>query len=508
MQILSKVIGKSLDIGQKIVRRKHINQLEQNLVLRKLLEKARYTQIGRRYDFEAIENSQNIIEAFSAQVPIVDYVQMQNLWWHKLQEGIENVTWPGKVNFFAMSSGTSDDSSKYIPVTEDLLRSTRKVATDQMFSLSDFGVSDTYYTKGVLMLGGSMSLEDRGEFMAGDMSGISAFTMPQWMNLYYKPGTKISRKTSWEERIELIVKSAHKWDVSTICGLPSWVQLVIEEILTYNSTSSIYDIWPNLELYIHGGISILPFKYYMQDIFGDEMKYMETYMASEGSFGFQRQPHKPLSLSAYAGVYFEFLPFPDCFEDGLVSENARAIDISQIQVGVPYALVISTVGGAWRYLIGDVIEFSDISALEFRIIGRTKHYLNTCGEHVSIDNLDQAIQETHKKWGVECGEYTVFAQHREGENKIYYDWYIGSDLDTEYASQIAKDLDECMKKVNDDYEIARKHMLDPIQVKLIPNDLFSNYLRVNSKFDAMKKFPRVLKDENIYKWLSYIASKK
>jgi hypothetical protein len=236
---------------------------------------------------------------------------MYDQWWHKCQEGIADVSWPGKVKYFALSSGTSESASKHIPVTQDMIKSIKRVGFKQLCSLTNFDIPSATFQKGVLMLGGTTSLFEKGEYYEGDMSGISAKNMPRWMSaLLYKPGKKIAKKPKWEDRIKLIVRNAKKWDVGTVCGVPAWVQIVFEEIIKYHKLNTIHDIWPNLNIYIHGGVSFEPYKDSFSKLLAKPISFVETYMASEGSFGFKAHPNDSgIKLVLNAGIFYEFVPF-------------------------------------------------------------------------------------------------------------------------------------------------------------------------------------------------------
>src|SRR5690606_21185021 len=218
--------------------------------------------------------------------------KMNEEWWHKLRTGGENITWPGKVKYFALSSGTSDSSSKHIPVTSDMIKAIKKMGFKQLYSMANFEVPSKAFEAGILMLGGSTSLFEKGEYYEGDMSGISAKNMPRWVSSFlYKPGQKISRTPDWNDRINKIIQKAPQWDVGTLCGVPAWVQLVLEGIIRYHKVDNIHDIWPNLSVYIHGGVAFNPYRESFKKLLGKEVTFIETYMASEGSFGFQARPN-------------------------------------------------------------------------------------------------------------------------------------------------------------------------------------------------------------------------
>ncbi|NDC43131.1 MAG: GH3 auxin-responsive promoter, partial [Chitinophagia bacterium] len=320
MAILGNLIARSLQLRKKFPLPVATPETYQKYTLRQLLDRGQYTQFGKHYGFNGMLSREvDLVTAFRNAVPVHTYNDMYNQWWYRCQEGEENVCWPGKVKYFALSSGTSESASKNIPVTQDMIKSIKKVGFKQLYSMANYKIPPTAFEKGILMLGGTTSLYEKGEYYEGDMSGISAKNMPRWMSsLLYKPGQKISRKPQWEERIKLIVDNAANWDVGTICGVPAWVQIVLERVIKQYNVKHIHEVWPNLSVYIHGGVSMEPYRESFKKIFGKKVTFIETYMASEGSFGFQARPGGGIKLVLNAGIFYEFIPFTrDNFdEDG------------------------------------------------------------------------------------------------------------------------------------------------------------------------------------------------
>jgi hypothetical protein len=474
-----------------------------------LLERGQYTSFGKEYDFAGILSHElDFMNAFRERVPVHTYNEMYAKWWHRLLEGEENVTWPGKVKFFALSSGTSEASSKHIPVTSDMMKSTKRVAFKQMCSLIDFKVPTKAFEKGILMLGGTTSLFERGDYYEGDMSGISAKTMPRWMSsLLYKPGQKISKTPKWEDRIRLIIRNARKWDVGTICGVPAWVQIVLERIIAYHKVDNIHEIWPNLSIYIHGGVAFEPYREAFKKLMGRPIAYSETYMASEGSFGFQARPEEGIRLVLNASIFFEFIPFNEenFDEDGNPLPKPQSLTIDQVREDTDYAVMITTCAGAWRYIIGDVVRFTNAKAGEIVIAGRTKQFLSLCGEHLSVDNMNKAVEMVQRKLGVTIREFTVAGFAYEG--LFAHRWYIGCDECVPDAAAVRAIIDETLKEINDDYAVERESALKEIFVEVMPDDTFYGYLKSIGKEGGMSKFPRVLKGKQLEMWEGYLASK-
>lgn len=506
--LVGNIVARSLWLSRKLTERNASPRSYQRQTLRKLLEKAQYTAFGKQYDFtEMLGEELDFMKAFRERVPVHTYNEMYTNWWHRLLESEENVTWPGKVKFFALSSGTSESASKHIPVTSDMMRSTKRVAWKQMCSLSDFKVPKKAYEKGILMLGGTTTLFERGDYYEGDMSGISAKTMPRWMSsLLYKPGQKISKTESWEARIRLIVRNAKKWDVGTICGVPAWVQIVLERIIANHKVETIHDIWPNLAIYIHGGVALEPYREAFNKLFGKKMAFSETYMASEGSFGFQPSPDSGIRLVLNADIFFEFIPFNDeNFDgDGNPREKPKSLLIEEVEEDTDYAVMISTCSGAWRYIIGDVVRFSDAKAGEIVISGRTKQFLSLCGEHLSVDNMNKAIETVQRKLGIQIREFSVAGFPYEG--RFAHRWYIGCDEPGQDSEAVRRIIDETLCEVNDDYAVEREAALKEVFVEILPEATFLNYLKYIGREGGMSKIPRVLKGRQLADWLNFLAT--
>jgi hypothetical protein len=504
--IVGNIVARSLWLSHVLSSRNASPIAYQRRTLRQLVEKAQYTAFGKRYDFDDILSHElDIVKAFRERVPLHTYNSMYNDWWYRLLEEEENVTWPGKVKFFALSSGTSESSSKHIPVTSDMMRSTKLVAWKQMCALSNFKVPKKAYEKGILMLGGTTSLYERGGYYEGDMSGISAKTMPRWMSSFlYKPGQRISKTKEWETRIRLIVKKARDWDVGTICGVPAWVQIVLERIIAYHKVDNIHEIWPNLSIYIHGGVSFEPYREAFKKLLGRPIAFSETYMASEGSFGFQPAPHRGIRLVLNAGIFFEFIPFnsENFDENGEPLPRARALTIDQVRNDVDYAVVLTTCAGAWRYIIGDVIRFTNAPLAEFIISGRTKQFLSLCGEHMSIDNMNKAIETVQRKLGVEVREFTVAGFSY--DNRFAHRWYIGCADHAPDAAEVRRIIDETLREVNDDYAVERESALKEVFVEVLPLQTFYDYLKHIGREGGMSKFPRVMKGRQLENWEHFL----
>ncbi len=510
MALLGNLIARSLQVRKKFTLPVATPETYQRNTLRQLLDRGQFTKFGKHYDFgNMLSREIDLVSAYRATVPVHTYNDMYNEWWHMCLQGQENVSWPGKVKYFALSSGTSESASKHIPVTQDMIKSIKKVGFKQLYSMANFNISPVSFEKGVLMLGGTTSLYEKGEYYEGDMSGISAKNMPRWMSsLLYKPGQRISKRPRWEDRIRLMVVNAKKWDVGTICGVPAWVQIVLERIIKHYNLNTIHDIWPNLNVYIHGGVSIEPYRESFKKIFGKEVNFIETYMASEGSFGFQARPGAGIKLVLNAGIFYEFIPFNEknFDDDGNVRKDADSVLVHEVKEGVEYAVLLTTCSGAWRYLIGDVIKFTNAQEYEIAIVGRTKQFLSLCGEHMSVDNMNKAIDIVSKKLQITVREFTVCGYMK--DNRFAHQWYLGCDDKNANPDEIMRLLDESLCELNDDYAVERTSALKEVGVTLLPPNTFMEYLKAKGKYGAMNKFPRVLKGAQLNDWNEYLESKK
>ena len=509
MAIIGNLISRSLRIRKKFTFPTGTPRTYQVQVAHRLLERAKWTEFGQHYHFEAILSSPQWLLKFQERVPIHNYQKIHEQWWHRCMNGESNITWPGKVRYFALSSGTSEVSSKHIPVTRDMLKAVKKVGVRQLYSMVNFRVPPRTFEKGILMLGGTTSLYGQGEFYEGDMSGISAKNIPRWFRYFYKPGRKISRKTNWEQRIRLIVRKAPHWDVGTVCGVPAWVQIVFEKIIEYHGVKHIHEIWPNLAIYIHGGVAFEPYRESISKLLGKPVSFIETYMASEGSFGFQTHPGtRGIKLVLNAGIFFEFIPFsPENFDqDGELLSRPRGLLIDEVEEGVDYAVLLTTCAGAWRYLIGDVLRFTSVVNHEIVIVGRTKQFLNLCGEHLSIENMNQAIDQVSRQLNLVIGEFSVAGVPF--QNLFAHQWYIGIEGTLEDARQASEILDQTLRSINDDYAVERTSALKEVFVEFIPNDIFIRYLRKIGKEGAMNKFPRVLKNGQLEDWKFFLKTNR
>ncbi|RRQ50622.1 GH3 auxin-responsive promoter [Maribacter algicola] len=477
---------------------------EQKEVLKSLLERAEETQFGIAHNFSEILSSENIQRTFAETVPYFDYDSINTKWWKKLHEGEENVTWPGNPDYFALSSGTTGKTSKRIPVTEDMIKAIRWAGIKQVLALSNFDFPSDFFEKGILMLGSSTDLIKQEDHLEGEISGISASNIPSWFRGYYKPGEEIAKIDDWDERVEKIVEEAPNWDIGGLSGIPSWIELMLKEVIKAHNLKNIHEIWPNLEVYTSGGVAFGPYEKSFNALMGRPITVIDTYLASEGFIAFQARPETDaMKLVTDNGIYFEFVPFdPDQIqEDGSLSLDAKSLTLSEVEKGQNYVLIISTVSGAWRYLIGDTIEFTDVERAEIKITGRTKFFLNTVGSQLSVNKLDDALQELEHTFDVEVPEYTLCA--KKYEDGFYHTWYLGTNAQLD-SNEAAKALDDSLKKANKNYKVARSKALQGVKVFVVKPDVFYGWNDQNKKKGGQVKMERVMDEEKFSEWEDFV----
>jgi len=510
MAILGTLLKKGIILRESLEQQFSTPAELQKHELKKLLIHCKQTEFGQAYHFEEIlksfknKRSEHYYENFSTGVPVHDYDKIYTDWWHKSLDGKKDITWPGKVKYFALSSGTSGAPSKHIPITKDMLKSIRKTSVRQMLSLSRYDLPTSFFTTGILMLGGSTDLRKSGHYFEGDLSGITTSQIPFWFQHFYKPGKRIS-KTQWDTKLDEITLKARDWDIGIIVGVPAWMQLLMEKITAYYKVPTIHDVWPNLSIFVHGGVPFEPYKKGFEKLLKKELIYMETYLASEGFLAFQAYPnHKPMRLVLNNGIYYEFIPFnaSNFTEDGNMVTNPQTLKIDEVEVDKEYAVLITTNAGAWRYLIGDVIRFASIDEPEIIITGRTKLFLSLCGEHMSLDNINKAIQIAEEKLNVSFREFTVVGEPL--GTLFTHRWYVGTDEPVD-EKILLQTIDEALKLINDDYATERKHALKKIFLHQLPSTVFYNWMKKNGKVGGSHKFPRVLKKEKAEDWKSYVS---
>jgi GH3 auxin-responsive promoter len=498
---LPNSIARALRLPQKSPGRQQLK------ILKKLLKKARFTEFGQQYHFDEILLSKYPARKFQEIVPSFDYSKIYAEWWYKTLEGKPDICWPGKIKYYALSSGTSESASKYIPITNDLLRGNRIVMIKQLITLRTYqDIPVKSIGKGWLMIGGSTSLQKGAGYYAGDLSGITARKVPFWFSPFYKPGRRIARNTDWNKKLEEVVEQAPNWDIGFIVGVPAWIQICMERIIEKYNLNNIHEIWPNLGFFVHGGVSFEPYKKGFEKLLGKPLTYIETYLASEGFIAYQDRQHaKGMRLVTNEHIFLEFVPFDEknFDQEGNLSEKFEALLIQEVEEGKDYAILLSTSAGAWRYLIGDTLRFTDKERCEIIITGRTRHYLSLVGEHLSVDNMNKAVQLASEELNISIPEFTVagvphglFFAHQ---------WYLATDDHADPAI-LRQKIDDKLKELNDDYAVERKSALKDVYVKVLSEEKFMKFMQLKGKVGGQHKFPRVLKGKMLDDWQRFLET--
>ncbi len=507
MTLLGSFIKKAVELGEALTSYDSPVD-EQQKILKELLETAQDTAFGKHYRFADILESEHLFQTFAETVPTHDYDKINNEWWHRTLAGEADVTWPGKPDYFAVSSGTTS-SSKHIPVTNDMLSAIRRSGIGQVLALAEYDLPADFFEKEVLMLGSSTALKEVDGHLEGEISGISASNIPSWFEFYYKPGKEISSIKDWDERVERIAKEATSWDIGSISGIPSWVELMLKKVIEYNRLDNIHQIWPNLRVYTSGGVAIEPYKESLNKLMAHPLIYIDTYLASEGFLAFQSRPETTaMKLVLNNGIYFEFVPFQDRFiaEDGTVTPDAPVLNSMEVTEGVDYVLLISTVSGAWRYMIGDTVQFTDVERGEIVISGRTKFYLNVVGEQLPVNKMTTAVQAVGEKLGVSFKEFTVAAVRRE-DGEYINRWYLGCDENCADPNSAANLLDEALRASNKNYDVARTKALKGVEAVVVPTDTFTEWNQQKKKKGGQVKMPKVMKEEDFREFEAFVKAR-
>jgi hypothetical protein len=479
---------------------------QQLRVLKKLLKKARFTEFGQQYRFDEILLSKHVGKKFQEQVPVSNYDTIYKAWWHKTLAGTPNVCWPGKIRYYALSSGTSEAASKFLPITTDLLRGNKIAMIKQMLSLRTYeDIPFATVGKGWLALGGSTDLQKGAGYFAGDLSGITIKRSPFWFQPFYKPGKKIAREKDWNKKLEEIIEKAPQWDIGFLIGVPAWIQMCMEMVIARYQLKNIHEIWPNLTVFVHGGVHFEPYKKGFEKLLGKPITYIETYLASEGFIAYQdRQYAKGMRLVTGEHLFLEFVPFNEqnFTANGDLVNNPEALMIHEVEEGKDYALLISTSAGAWRYLIGDTVRFVDKENCEIIITGRTKHFLSLVGEHLSVDNMNRAIQVAAEKLNISIPEFTVAGEP--SGSFFAHHWYVATN-DLVDPGELGKLIDDTLKELNDDYAVERKAALKEVKLDVLSEKRFLDFMQSQGKVGGQHKFPRVLKGTMLEKWQAFLA---
>ncbi|WP_152285802.1 GH3 auxin-responsive promoter family protein [Flavicella marina] len=458
----------------------------QNELLLNLLYTARNTEIGKKYGFREITSYQE----FSERIPIQKYESIENLL-ERTRKGEQNVFWPSLIKWFAKSSGTTSSKSKFIPVSDEAIEYCHMNAGKDMLCLflNNNPEADLFSGKG-LRLGGSSAVYEDNNTYFGDLSAIIIENMPFWADFSSAPKQKTALMGEWEEKMNAIVQETIHEDITSLAGVPSWMLVLLHKVLEVTGKDNILEVWPNLQVYFHGGVNFTPYKeQYKKIIPSDKFRYCETYNASEGFFAIQDQNNSnELLLMLDYGIFYEFIPMStyNC-------ENSIAVPLDKVELGVNYAIVITTNSGLWRYMVGDTVKFTSLDPFRIQITGRTKHFINVFGEELIIENTERALEIACTKCNAEISDYTVAPIFMEANEKGSHEWMIEFKKEPTCTEQFAKDLDLALQEVNSDYEAKRyKNMtLSFPKIHFSRENLFYDWLKSKDKLGGQHKIPRL-----------------
>ena len=456
--------------------------------LKELLRTAQNTEYGQQYDFHSLTTP----EQYRERLPIVHYEDINELI-RQTMNGKQNILWPEEIKWFAKSSGTTDAKSKFIPVSPSSLENCHFRGGKDVVSIFNRLYPEAQVFSGkTLALGGSSEVNKiNTNCQYGDLSAILISNTPFWANFMKTPDSSIMLMSNWEEKLEKICEITIKEDVRCLAGVPSWFLTLIHKILEKTGKSNLYEVWPNLELFIHGGISFVPYRQQYQELLPDaKMKYMETYNASEGFFGIQDDPSdSSMLLMLDYGVYYEFMPMSETGKT-----NPRTLLLSEVETGVNYALIISTNGGLWRYMIGDTILFTSLNPYKFKITGRTKLFINAFGEELIIDNATEALRIACAKTHSTLFEYAAAPIFMQEGQKGAHEWLIEFEVPPADLETFAEILDKELQKLNSDYEAKRLLSLERLKIHQARPHLFTDWLKEKGKLGGQNKVPRLWND--------------
>lgn len=488
MPILSSIIS--------LVNSRRLSQIEhfknnpeevQKEELRHLLEAAKNTSFGKEQDFKSIKGYRD----FAERVAVQDYEGLRPFV-ERLRQGESNLLWPGDIKWFAKSSGTTSTKSKFIPVTKETLEDCHFRGGKDVLALylQNNPDSDMFSGK-CLTLGGSHQINNfSNESYYGDLSAILIENLPFWTHFARTPEQSIALMDEWEAKLEKITETTIKDNVTSLAGVPSWFLVLIKHLLKQTGKSNLLEIWPNLELFMHGGINFTPYrKQYKELIPTDKMNYMETYNASEGFFGIQDDLRDPgMLLMLDYGVFYEFIPL-----NQITNPHPDARTIEDVELGVDYAMVISTNSGLWRYMIGDTVRFTSLRPHKIVITGRTKHYINAFGEELMIENAERALEKACSLTNAVIKEYTAAPVFMDEETKGAHEWLIEFDVMPSSLENFTELLDITLQEVNSDYEAKRyKNItLDGPHLTVARPHLFMDWLKSKNKLGGQNKIPRL-----------------
>jgi GH3 auxin-responsive promoter len=464
---------------------KYPNEVQEELLMN-LIRRAENTVVGTQYDFASITS----YAAFSERVAVSSYEDLQPLI-ERTRQGEQNVFWDTPIKWFAKSSGTTNAKSKFIPVSNDALEDCHYKGSKDLLCLylNNNEASEMFLGKSLRLGGSSQIYEDKDTFF-GDLSAILIENMPIWAEFSSTPSSKISLMSEWETKLTAIINETKNENVTSFAGVPSWLLVLMNRLLEETGKGNLLEIWPNLEVYFHGGVSFEPYREQYQKLLPkSDFKYYEIYNASEGFFAIQDLNNSSdLLLMLDYGIFYEFIPM-----DTFGTTDQKVIRLADVELFKNYAVVITTNSGLWRYLIGDTVRFTSLNPYRIRVSGRTKHHINVFGEELMVENTDQAIAKACQLTQTEIVDYTVAPVFMDGKEKGAHEWMIEFKQNPTDLVQFQKILDDTLQSLNSDYEAKRYNnmTLNPLVINLARKDLFYDWLKERNKLGGQHKIPRL-----------------
>ncbi len=461
-------------------------------VLQDLVTAAQYTSFGKKYNFTRLFT----VKDFKKAVPIHEYDDIKP-YIQRMMDGEENVLWNTPINWFAKSSGTTSDKSKFIPISEESLQDNHYHANKDVLAnyYKNFPGSELLTGKG-LVVGGSHQINRyNDEVQYGDLSAVLMQNSPFWGQWLRTPELSIALLDEWEDKIEKLAQATANENVTSLAGVPTWTLILLKRILEIKNATTIKEVWPNLELYMNGGVSFVPYREQFEKIIGKPINYLEVYNASEGFFAAQEKPDDDgMTLFTEHAIFYEFMPVEE-----YGSANPKTVGLNEVQLGKNYAIVISTTGGLWRYLVGDTVRFTSLNPYRIVVSGRLKHYMNAFGEEVIIDNSDKAIAYAAQQTGAIVSDYTAAPLYFSENSNGAHEWLVEFEKEPSSMQVFTEALDAELKNVNSDYE-AKRHkdiaLRMPV-VKMLRKGSFANWLRSKGKLGGQHKVPRLSNERTL-----------
>lgn len=482
-----KYIAKVLINNRQFKKETAINL--QNKILKNLILTAKHTKFGIDHHFEDIKNYTD----FKSKVPIVDYEQLKP-YIDLILEGKKDILWPGKPIYLAKTSGTTS-GTKYIPLTKDSIPNHFGTARNAVFHYIASTQNADFMEGKMIFLSGSPTLEKKSEILVGRLSGISNHLIPKWLKSNQLPSYQTNCIEEWEEKIDQIVQETKNQDLRLISGIPPWVQMYYEKLLEATGKKNILEIFPNLSMFVYGGVNFEPYRNQLEKLVGKSIPSIETYPASEGFIAYQDKQNEPgLLLNINSGIFFEFIPTETYF-----SEKPQRISLAEVQMHVNYALVLNTNAGLWGYSIGDTVQFVSLDPYRIIVTGRIKHFISAFGEHVIGKEVEKALMHAMQKHSFSIVEFTVAPQvNPENNEKPYHEWFIEFEESPQNLTEIANTIDQALQEQNIYYQdLIHGNILQSLKVRSLQKDSFRNYMKSQGKLGGQNKVPRLSNDRKI-----------